>query len=205
MHAFKIMERVQKTDFWCTWNGIWAKQCVPIFTEWNRSTLWSRETKNTCTGYFKNWSWIPVGETTVVDPGCLSRIRNFFLSRIQGQKDFRIRIRIKELQYFNLKIVSKLSEIWSGMFIPDPDLFFLPIPDPGIKKAPDPDPQHWWTKTKRLWYLKWLIGGSSLFSPGPGGWNCGPRGTWPASCTGRTITSILTDSYVHFILKLRPA
>jgi hypothetical protein len=26
----------------------------------------------------------------------------------------------------------------SGMFIPDPDLNFLPIPDPGINKAPDP-------------------------------------------------------------------
>jgi hypothetical protein len=24
------------------------------------------------------------------------------------------------------------------MFIPDPDLDFLPIPDPGVKKAPDP-------------------------------------------------------------------
>jgi hypothetical protein len=33
-------------------------------------------------------------------------------------------------------MVSKLSEIGSGLFIPDPD--FLPIPDPGIKKAPDP-------------------------------------------------------------------
>ncbi len=59
-------------------------------------------------------------------------------SRIQGQKDSRIRIRMKEFKYFNPKIVSKLSEIWSGMFIPDPDLDFLPIPDPGVKKAPDP-------------------------------------------------------------------
>jgi hypothetical protein len=24
------------------------------------------------------------------------------------------------------------------MFIPDPDLDFLPIPDPGVKKEPDP-------------------------------------------------------------------
>jgi hypothetical protein len=24
------------------------------------------------------------------------------------------------------------------MFIPDPELDFLPIPDPGVKKAPDP-------------------------------------------------------------------
>ncbi len=35
-------------------------------------------------------------------------------------------------------MVSKLSEIWSGLFIPDADPDFLPIPDPGAKKAPDP-------------------------------------------------------------------
>ncbi len=40
------------------------------------------------------------------------------------------RIRIKELKYFNPKIVSKHSDIWSGLFIPDPDPDFLPIPDP---------------------------------------------------------------------------
>ncbi len=72
------------------------------------------------------------------------RIRNvypvsgFFPSRIPSQKDSRIRIRIKEFKYFNPKIVSKLSEIWSKIFIPDPNLDFLPIPDRGVKKAPDP-------------------------------------------------------------------
>ncbi len=35
-------------------------------------------------------------------------------------------------------MVSKLSEILCGLFIPDPDPDFLPIPDPGVKKAPDP-------------------------------------------------------------------
>jgi hypothetical protein len=54
-------------------------------------------------------------------------------------------------------MVSKLSEIWSGLFIPDPDPDFLPIPDPGSRgqkgtgsrvqgskrhRIPDPDPQH---------------------------------------------------------------
>ncbi len=34
----------------------------------------------------------------------------------------------KDLSIFNPKMVSKLSEIWSGGFIPDPD--FLPIMDP---------------------------------------------------------------------------
>jgi hypothetical protein len=33
-------------------------------------------------------------------------------------------------------MVSKLSAIFFGLFIPDPD--FLPNPDPGVKKAPDP-------------------------------------------------------------------
>jgi hypothetical protein len=38
------------------------------------------------------------------------------------------------------QIVSKLSEISSGMFIPDPGsgFDFLPVPDPGARKAPDP-------------------------------------------------------------------
>jgi hypothetical protein len=53
-----------------------------------------------------------------VHPG--SRIRifsipdsgsEFFPSLIQDQKDFRIRIRIKEFKYFNQKIVPKLLEI----------------------------------------------------------------------------------------------
>jgi hypothetical protein len=52
----------------------------------------------------------------VPDPGS-----EFFPSRIQGQTDSRIRIRIKEFKYLTQKIVFKLSEIWSKMFIPDPD------------------------------------------------------------------------------------
>ncbi len=39
-------------------------------------------------------------------------------------------IRIKEQKYLTQKILSKLSEIWSGLVIPDPDPDFLPIPDP---------------------------------------------------------------------------
>jgi hypothetical protein len=76
--------------------------------------------------------------SSVADKGCLSRIR-IFSSRIQGQKDSgsRIRILIKEFKYFNPKNFygTMHSEM---MFIPDPDLDFLPIPDPGVKKAPDP-------------------------------------------------------------------
>jgi hypothetical protein len=69
----------------------------------------------------------------IPDPGT-----EFFLSRIQGQKGSRIRISIKNLSNLTKKIFSKLSKICFGMFIPDPDLDFLPIPDPEVKKAPDP-------------------------------------------------------------------
>jgi hypothetical protein len=40
------------------------------------------------------------------------------------------------------KIVSKLLEILSGLFIPDLDPGFLPIPYPGVKRHRIPDPQH---------------------------------------------------------------
>jgi hypothetical protein len=77
----------------------------------------------------------------------------FFPCRIPGTKripgsQILILIRIKEFKYFSLKnlsilaqkIVSKLSEIRLGIFIPDPDLDFLPIqdPDPGVKQIPNP-------------------------------------------------------------------
>ncbi len=55
----------------------------------------------------------------------------------------------KNLSILSPKMV-KLSEIWSGLFIPDPDPDFLPIPDPGSRgqkgtrsRIPDPDQQHW--------------------------------------------------------------
>ncbi len=57
----------------------------------------------------------------------------------------------KNLSIFNPKNVSKLSEKWSVMFIPDPDPIFPPsrIRILGSKKQriPDPDPQHWFSKT----------------------------------------------------------
>jgi hypothetical protein len=53
------------------------------------------------------------------------------------------RIRIKEFKYLSKKKLFLGSRKYNpGLFIPDPDLGFLPIPDPGVKKVPDPDPQH---------------------------------------------------------------
>ncbi len=51
------------------------------------------------------------------------------------------------------KIVSKLSEMWSGLFIPDPDPDFYPsrIPGSGIKKRHRiPDPQHGFLSSWKL-------------------------------------------------------
>ncbi len=67
---------------------------------------------------------------------------NFFhpgsrVKKVPGSRD-RIRISIKELSIWPQDIVSKLSEIWSGKFIPDPDLDLLPIQELGVKKSPDP-------------------------------------------------------------------
>ncbi len=76
----------------------------------------------------------------IADLGCLSRISdpNFFhhgsgVKKIPGSGSAS-----KKLRILTHKIVSKLSEILSRMFIPDPDLDFLPISDPGVKKSPDP-------------------------------------------------------------------
>ncbi len=37
----------------------------------------------------------------------------------------------KNLSILTQEMVSKLSEMWFGLFIPDPDPDFLPMPDPG--------------------------------------------------------------------------
>jgi hypothetical protein len=39
----------------------------------------------------------------------------------------------ENLSILTRKTVAKLSKIWSGLFIPDPDPDFLPIPDPGSR------------------------------------------------------------------------
>ncbi len=82
---------------------------------------------------YNNSLKLPVLRIRDVYPG--SRIRFFFILD-HGSAS-------KNLSILNQKNVSKLSEIWSGLFIPDLDRgsgFFYPswIPDPGVKKAPDP-------------------------------------------------------------------
>ncbi len=82
--------------------------------------------------------------------GTVLRIRDVYPGSRNRDFESQIWIRIKEFKYFlTQKIVFKLSEIWSGMFIADPDpyLEFLPIPDPGSRSQKGtgfriPDPQH---------------------------------------------------------------
>jgi hypothetical protein len=67
----------------------------------------------------------PKNFTRVADPGCLSRIWLFSIpdpvSRVKWLW-FPEWMRIKKLKYFYpKKNVSMLSEIWSGIFITDPD------------------------------------------------------------------------------------
>ncbi len=74
------------------------------------------------------WHFLPI---SVADPGCLSQILIFYIPDPNffhpGSASKNLSILIQE------KNGSKLSEIWSGWLIPDPDPDFLPIPDPGLR------------------------------------------------------------------------
>jgi hypothetical protein len=91
-------------------------------------------------------SRIPDPNFSIPDPGS-----EFFPSRIPDPHQ-----RIKA--FSPPKIVSKLSEICSGLIIPDPDPDFLPIPDPGVQKAPDTGS---WTRIRNT--AETLNGWSSNF------------------------------------------
>ncbi len=86
------------------------------------------------------------------NPGCLSRIRIFSIPDSGSGS--------KNLSILTQKIVSKFSEIWSRLIIPDPDPDFLPIPDPGVKKAPGPGSVSA-TLVEMCWNWAWC--GLSLF------------------------------------------
>ncbi len=102
-----------------------------------------------------NWVQFPL-YNSVADPGCLSRNRIFSISHLNFFRPGSV-VRIKNCKksILSQKIVSKLSEIWSGPFIlaPNPD-FFYPSWIQGVKKTPDPDPQHWFTISNTAWSLK---------------------------------------------------
>ncbi len=94
------------------------------------------------------WSKNVVWSNSVADPGS-----ELFPPRIQFFSIPGPGSASKNLSILTQKIVFKLSEIWSGLFIPDPDCSSrIRIPDPdfylyrilGSKRhwIPDPDPQH---------------------------------------------------------------
>ncbi len=102
---------------------------------------------------------------SVADPGCSSRIpdSNFSIPDTGSKRfpDPGSASAAKSLSTLTQKIVST-SEIWFGMFIPDPDLDFLLIPDAEVKKSTesririrntaDTDTEHWFRcLRKRRW------------------------------------------------------
>jgi hypothetical protein len=119
---------VMKRPINCGW------EIIPVFLCWgkNNARIRIHLTIKVDSGY---------SSVSVADPGCLSRIRIFSIS---DPNFFYPGSAPKNLSILNPKIVSKLSRIWSWLFIPDPDPYFFPIPDPGVKRhrIPDSYPQH---------------------------------------------------------------
>jgi hypothetical protein len=102
--------------------------------------------------------------SSVADPGCFPRILIF---SIPDPGSF-FHPGSTASNYFSIltqKIVSKLSEKWSGLFIPDSDPgFFTHSGSRGPKRHRIPDPQH-------CIYRRMNISGAT-----PAGW---PTWTWP--------------------------
>jgi hypothetical protein len=108
---------------------------------------------------------------SIADPGCLSG-SDFFPYRIPDQNFFHpgSRIHRKEFKYFNpKKMFFMLSEIWSWLFIPDPDPDFLPIPDPGSRGQKGTGPRIrniGFYELFNLWIAAMLVSMSCLFYDG---------------------------------------
>ncbi len=95
----------------------WQRECSPRTCHW-------KCTENSETGL----SYQCCGSGIAMD------LRSGFFHPRCRKKDTesQIRIRNKEFMYFYAKNVTELSEIWSGMFIPDPGSGFFP------SRSPDP-------------------------------------------------------------------
>ncbi len=95
-------------------------------------------------------------KSSVAEPWCLSRIWLFsipdptFSIPEPGSAS-------KNLSILTRKLFIKLSELWSGLFIPDP---------PGVKKhqIPYPGSQHWEKQNFEFILMRFLSGEKSLFS-----------------------------------------
>ncbi len=106
-------------------------------------------------------------DTSVADPGCLSRIR-IFSSRFPDPNFF----------HPGSRDVSKLSEIWSWLFIPDPDPDFLPIPDPGSMGQKSTESRIRISNT--AWYSIWIL---VNVADGSLSWWCSQRWSPPVGPT----------------------
>ncbi len=108
--------------------------------------------------------------------------------------------------------MSKLLEIWSGLFIPDPDLdFFYPSRIQGSKRhrIPDPDPQHWKISFKGVEFAdspvvtvrKWI----KIFYNGPGLKTGGESKLWKKSWFGLENVFLKAENLQLRIFMLQPA
>ncbi len=148
--------------------------------------------------------------SSVADPGCLSKIRIFFILD-QNFSHPDPGFASKNLRILTQKIVCKLSEIWSGLFIPDPDPDFLPIPNPGSgwskrHRIPDPDPQHW----SCLMGFEMLSGvrfpgreGSCKGGPAGASWQDGPACSLNLARVGPFFTGRWTGSLLFGEVRIR--
>ncbi len=129
------------------------------------------------------WTWIRIRLLTVKRIRIQLFTQCFMRSAADpdpGSKRFRIPDPRKRIKIFlTQKIVYKLSEIWFGMFIPDPDLDFFTHAGSRIQwskrhQIPDPDPLRWWCGS-RSGFPKWCRSGSDLQKTARGRRGNGPQ------------------------------
>ncbi len=89
------------------------------------------------------------------DPGSQTRDPNFFqpVSEFFPPRFPDPGSASKNLSILTQKIVSKLPEIWSGLFIPDSDPEFLSIPDPGTRCQKGTGSRHTACALRHLRYI----------------------------------------------------
>ncbi len=113
---------------WSYWQSFSVSDQLCYFVEtclvllWTKSKLFNKFWPESLLVY-NYWTLLPVLRNRDIYP--MSRFC-IFSTPFPGSAS-------KNLSTWTQKIVPKLSKIWSGLFIPDPDSDFLPIPDPGSK------------------------------------------------------------------------
>ncbi len=142
-------------EFWQFFNfclsflGIPGMTTIAMVVAWEAWAAWA------CQAWALE-SQVTITYCSVADPGCW-----IWIFSIPDTNFFHPISASKNLSILTQKMVSILSEIRSGLFIPDPDPDLLPIPDPwsriqGSKRRRIPDPQYWHTVHRLKCWWKFL-------------------------------------------------